>query len=211
MSDKNRVVVRIYKQEYTMAGNETKEYMLKVANYVDEKMTHIAEKNKKLSTTMIAVLTALNVADEYLKLKNQLEEKEKESEKSLKELEETRIRLEQLEEAAMEPLQELEKTRSQLATVNQEFKMRENTYKETIENLKKENKNFLDGSENIEQMIEEIKQLKEELSLRDTELEEIENANDDLQKKLLDSQNKYNQVKKELEAFIETFDEEKGI
>jgi len=65
---KNRVVVRILGQEYKLVSDEPQEYMQQVANYVDGKMMEIAEGNKKLTTAMIAVLTCLNIADEYYKL-----------------------------------------------------------------------------------------------------------------------------------------------
>jgi cell division protein ZapA len=67
MPDKNKVVVRIMGHEYTLVSEDTREYMQRVANIVDDKMKEIAAVNKKLSTSMIAVLTALNVTDEYLK------------------------------------------------------------------------------------------------------------------------------------------------
>ena len=210
MSNRNKVSVRIYHQEYTMTGNESKEYMLKVANYVDEKMTHIAEKSRKLSTSMIAVLTALNIADEYLKMQSELERVQEESQKPLEELEQTRKRLEELEEAAMEPLQELERTRNQLAATIQEFEMKEAAYKEIIQRMEEENKQILDENKNTKQFMETIKQLEEELQLKDIESQKSRQTNRKLQNKLTEIQNKYNQVKNELEAFIEAFDEEKS-
>ena len=68
MHRKNRVSVRIMGQEYKLVSDEPLDYMQNVATYVDEKMMEIAKGNKKLSTAMIAVLTSLNVADEYFKL-----------------------------------------------------------------------------------------------------------------------------------------------
>lgn len=77
MPDKNKVVVRIMGHEYTLVSEDTREYMQRVANVVDDKMKEIASANKKLSTSMIAVLTALNAADEYLKVAARNEELEK--------------------------------------------------------------------------------------------------------------------------------------
>lgn len=77
MPDKNKVVVRIMGHEYTLVSEDTREYMQRVANVVDDKMKEIASANKKLSTSMIAVLTALNVTDEYLKIAMRNEELEK--------------------------------------------------------------------------------------------------------------------------------------
>lgn len=42
--------------------------MQRVANFVDDKMRETFSSNKKLSTSMIGVLTALNIADELYKV-----------------------------------------------------------------------------------------------------------------------------------------------
>ena len=71
MDNKTRAVVRINGTEYVLKGYETEEYIHKVAIYVDKKMQKIAENNPKLSTSMISVLAALNLADEFIKLKEE--------------------------------------------------------------------------------------------------------------------------------------------
>jgi cell division protein ZapA len=65
---KNRVEVRISGKEYTIIGNESDEYIQKIALYVDRKMSEITKSNNNLSTSMVAVLTAVNLADELYKL-----------------------------------------------------------------------------------------------------------------------------------------------
>jgi cell division protein ZapA len=67
VSAKNRVEVRICGKDYTLIGVESDEYMQRVALYIDEKMNEITRVNSKLSTTMAAVLTAVNVADDFFK------------------------------------------------------------------------------------------------------------------------------------------------
>lgn len=79
--EKTKTVVHIAGKEYTIAGNESSEYIHRVALYVSEKMQQIKEANKRLDNTMLAVLTAVNIADEYLKAKEDLEKKEKEIER----------------------------------------------------------------------------------------------------------------------------------
>jgi cell division protein ZapA len=68
---KVKTTVRIGGKEYTMSGNDSEEYIHRVAIYVDRKMSQIEESNNNLSTTMLAVLTCLNIADELLKLREQ--------------------------------------------------------------------------------------------------------------------------------------------
>ncbi len=74
MTVKNKVIVRILGQEYTIRSDESREFVQKVANLIDDKMRAIYEKNKKFSTSWIAVLTALNVGDDYLKLEQEKEQ-----------------------------------------------------------------------------------------------------------------------------------------
>jgi cell division protein ZapA len=64
---RRRTTVRINGQEYVLAGEEPEEYMHEVAIYVDKKMSEISRKYDKLSTSMVAVLASINIADELLK------------------------------------------------------------------------------------------------------------------------------------------------
>lgn len=75
MSDggKTKTTVEIYGQSYTIIGQETKMHMRHVASIVDDKMREINEKNPYLDINKLAVLTAVNVVHDYLKLKEQYE------------------------------------------------------------------------------------------------------------------------------------------
>jgi len=64
---KNRVEVRIAGKEYTLVGVESDEYIQKVGLYIDRKMSEIVRMNNRLSTSMAAVLTSINVADDFFK------------------------------------------------------------------------------------------------------------------------------------------------
>lgn len=74
--EKRSTRVRISGREYTLTGYETEEYMQKVASYVDKKMNEIRQKCFNLDSSMIAVLTAVNIADENLKLYERIEDLE---------------------------------------------------------------------------------------------------------------------------------------
>ena len=75
---KNRTTVEIYGQPYIIIGTESTEHIKKVANTVDEKMREIRNKNTLLDTNQLAVLTAVNAVNEYIKLKEKLEKIEHE-------------------------------------------------------------------------------------------------------------------------------------
>ena len=64
---RNKILMRICGKEYMVVGKESDEYMQKVSLYIDKKMTEIVKNNSKLSTAQAAVLTAINVADDYFK------------------------------------------------------------------------------------------------------------------------------------------------
>jgi len=70
----NKVVVDIFNEEYVVKGTENKEYIEMLAAYVDRRMRMIQQRNINLSTTKIAVLTALNLADELNKLQEDYDE-----------------------------------------------------------------------------------------------------------------------------------------
>lgn len=64
----SKATVNIYNEEYVVRGNENPEYMQMLGSYVDRRMRMIGQRNHNLSTTKVAVLTALNLADELNKL-----------------------------------------------------------------------------------------------------------------------------------------------
>ena len=85
MEERNRVQVKIYGQEFTISGELPREHIIKVADHVDRSMHKLSESLPACSTSSIAVLTAVNCADEYyrsvenindMKVKNQQLEKD---------------------------------------------------------------------------------------------------------------------------------------
>ena len=71
---KNKLNVTIFNEQYAIKGEADQAYIEKVASYVDNKMEQIAEMNEMLSAKQIAVLVALNLADEYLQLRHDYDE-----------------------------------------------------------------------------------------------------------------------------------------
>jgi len=70
MQDRNNnsVRVEIFDQAYNLRGSDP-EYIMKLAEYVDAKMRAVAEQTHTVDTVRVAVLAALNIADEYHLLK----------------------------------------------------------------------------------------------------------------------------------------------
>ena len=68
MSNGNGVRVEIYDQGYNLRGSDP-QYIFKLAEYVDGKMRAVAEQTATIDSMRLAVLAALNIADEYHILK----------------------------------------------------------------------------------------------------------------------------------------------
>ncbi|MBR2778564.1 MAG: cell division protein ZapA [Firmicutes bacterium] len=76
MEGSNKVTVRIFGQEYTIAGNVPEERMLEVAGYVDKMMTEINRTLPSLSTLSLAVLSSVNIASDLYESNRQVSELE---------------------------------------------------------------------------------------------------------------------------------------
>lgn len=70
-NNKTRVNVEIYNKTYKLVGKESANHVSLVASLVDQKMKEIQESNSQLDTSMLAVLTAVNTMNDYLKLKEE--------------------------------------------------------------------------------------------------------------------------------------------
>jgi len=73
MVQKEKAIVKIAGREYTIRAYESEEYIHRVAIYVNRKMEEIEKTQPSLSTSMVAVLTAINLGDEVLKLQAEVD------------------------------------------------------------------------------------------------------------------------------------------
>jgi cell division protein ZapA len=72
-NQKNKTTVDIYGQQYVIMGSESPIHIRHVASLVDNKMREISYKNPTLDLSKLAVLTAVNAVNDYLKMKDQLD------------------------------------------------------------------------------------------------------------------------------------------
>ena len=68
----NNVRVEIFDQSYNLRGSD-EEHIRKLADYVDHKMRLVAEHTSTVDSLRVAVLAALNIADELLISKSKYE------------------------------------------------------------------------------------------------------------------------------------------
>lgn len=71
---KESVRVEIFGTEYTLKSDTNEEHVKRIAQMVDEKMKKLAENSAVKSPSKLAVLTALNIADELHLLKDKYEQ-----------------------------------------------------------------------------------------------------------------------------------------
>ncbi|ELK47248.1 cell division protein ZapA [Halobacillus sp. ACCC02827] len=72
--EKKRITVEINRRSYTIVGHEEPHHIRMVSSLVDQKMREIHEANPSLDTAKLAVLTAVNTMNEYIKLKDECTE-----------------------------------------------------------------------------------------------------------------------------------------
>lgn len=73
MDGQTRVNVEIYNDQYTIRGDARPEYIRKLALRVDERIRALAAQHPRVSAGRLAVLAALNLADELQRLSDQHE------------------------------------------------------------------------------------------------------------------------------------------
>ncbi|MEE8180191.1 MAG: cell division protein ZapA [bacterium] len=73
----NKIIeIEIYGQKHRIRvkGEEDEKYISRLTSYVDQKMQEIAMKSKSVDASKIAILAALNIADEYFLCRRRLDQ-----------------------------------------------------------------------------------------------------------------------------------------
>jgi cell division protein ZapA len=69
MGKERLVELKVFGQTYTVKTEAEEDHIQEVARYVNEKMDEVLKKTRSVSTLNVAILTALNIADDLLKEK----------------------------------------------------------------------------------------------------------------------------------------------
>ena len=109
-------------------------------NYIDDKIRDLYVGNKKLSTSMVGVLTALNVADELFKAISERDE---------------------LEKRLNSPQYELKTTRDELDAVVAEYERRSKAYEQMIQEFSR----LIDSSNIYETGVAQLKKRMDKLDM----------------------------------------------
>jgi cell division protein ZapA len=67
MGKERSVEIKVFGQTYTVKTDAEEDHIQEVAKYVNEKIDEVLKKTRSVSTVNVAILTALNIADDLLK------------------------------------------------------------------------------------------------------------------------------------------------
>ena len=86
MKEERAVEIKVFGQTFSVKTDAEEDHLQSVAQYVNEKMEEVLKKTRSVSTLNVAILTALNIADDLLKEKEQRKALVKEVEVKSKDL-----------------------------------------------------------------------------------------------------------------------------
>ena len=188
MAIKNRIAVRILGQDHYLITTDELEYVHKVARLVDDRMQAVMKSNSALSHTKIAVLTALNLADDLTKARQSIEILETQIQPTGQDCSETKEEIKALIEQIDEAESMYQEVLMRMEEVSDQRDKEKIEMTNLIINLKKACRQV---PEDIDQELLEaqdrIRILEEELKLRESEIEEYIRVFDELEQEQLEA------------------------
>jgi cell division protein ZapA len=67
MGKERLVEIKVFGQTYTVKTDAEEDHIQQVARYVNEKMDEVTKNTKSVSSFNVAILTALNIADDLIR------------------------------------------------------------------------------------------------------------------------------------------------
>lgn len=186
MTDKNKIVVNIMSKDYTLKSDDSVEHMERVSEFVKKKISDIKSKNRRLNTTTLAVLTALNIADEYFKVLEYNEE---------------------LEKRVESPEYELRIIKDKLHHITREFDEKNRAYNKIINEFNSLFENSAVYENGLNELRENVNDLRQVIQEKEEEIKRSDEKIKNLKHKLEDKEEEVEASKKELDDFIKEFDE----
>lgn len=78
--------VTLLNQKFNLKTDNDPKYVQRVSDYVNKKIFEVQEKTKSVSSLNVALLAALNIADDFFKIKESNKELKQEAGKKVKEI-----------------------------------------------------------------------------------------------------------------------------
>ena len=83
---KKTTEISIMGQKFMIKSDSNDDYVRKVAEFVDMKINEVMESTKSVASLNVAILAAMNIADEYFKFRQDRDDKFTTAEKKVKDL-----------------------------------------------------------------------------------------------------------------------------
>ncbi len=153
----NRIAVKIANQDYTITGEEEKDYILSLASHVDEQIRIALEKAPKVNNVTPVILASINIADQYFK-----------------QIEKNKELIEQMEDGCFNK-DDWDKRNSMLIDEQNESINKLFDRVQQLDNiLVEKNKEIFDLQKELEESLEENNQLNELLNQFENDMNELQ-------------------------------------
>lgn len=83
---KKAIEVTIMGQKFAVKSESNEDYVSEVAGYVDGKVSEVLNSTKAVASVQVALLTAMNIADEFFKFRNDKGERLNKVEKKIQDM-----------------------------------------------------------------------------------------------------------------------------
>ena len=80
------IEVTILGQKFVIKSDSDENYVREVASFVDQKMNDVLQKTKSVSNLNVAILSAMNIADEYFSYKRKKDQSVQAVEKKISQM-----------------------------------------------------------------------------------------------------------------------------
>ncbi len=199
MSEKTKVSVKIYGQEYKISGDAPREYIIQLADYVDSKIVEVAANMKQYTTPMITVLAAVNIADEYYKARKKVNDMQSEMNRQAIEMKNKNHFLEKAKDSYIQFKEESEKCRQQINIMEKDLDEKNRQYDDLIKDFQDLKNKNADAEQKNKKLSDIVTELKKDLETKKNEIDELKQINQELENNYFDTQMLNVQLKKEIE------------
>lgn len=210
MGEKSRVTVKIYGQEYTIAGGDSGERMAVVAGHVDSLMNELARGLPSMSVSSLAVLTAVNVADDLFEARDRISELQrvvadlrKDSEHYVRLWEDAKASFKQYKEDAKNSVEQLQELQRIFNLKNVEL----NQAVEEAESLREEAAALREQLKEAEQRSSRISKAEEELEIMQSLCDESQAEAEKLKARIQELENQRSSQSKDASEIQEKYKE----
>lgn len=185
MANKNKISVRILEQDHYLVSTDDQAYVEKVAKLVDDRMQAIMRSNSSLSYTKIAILTALNLADDLSKARTQLEEVLPNQAVPSDDLDETKKQITSLSKHVSDAESLYDNILGEFEQIKSSRQTQENQLRHLADKLEMMCGEMLDGDETLNRATMRIAELEEALLQRESEIAEYMKVFDEIESEKL--------------------------